>query len=262
MFCSKCGKKTNSDAEFCSSCGSAVVQDNEDTDTISERSNSKPSEKSVRNERSATKMNFATLKKYAFVAAAVLIIVITAIIAFRIGGFLQGNPLEIESETVVNITTLEHQILTIGEIATLQYYYRNLIVMEDSHKIFGWNIPLTQKSFIIRVDGVINIGIDASEIIINANENTKTIQITIPSAKILSHELKEETMVILDESSGLFNPVSIEDWSIMAVEEKGVIEEEAKESDMFTRAEEDAVRMLQALIEGVVPDNYTVIVKR
>jgi len=261
MFCRKCGKSIKTDADFCTSCGTSITSDNEQNIRIEKPdiTNSTDNDKKRKNVK---KIDFTAIKRYLYVAIAVLLIVIIAIVAFRIGGFLQGNPLEIENEVTISVATLEYQLHTIGEIATLQYYYRNLITMEESHQIFGWNIPLTQKSFIIRVDGIIKIGIDASEMIISASEQTNTIQITIPRAKILSHELKEDTMVVLDESSGLFNRVSIEDWATMAVEEKAVMETEVKESDMFIRAEEDAVRMLQALIEGVVPDNYTVIVKR
>jgi len=261
MFCSKCGKPNKTDADFCTSCGTSISSDNEQEKT-NEKPNIENSNDNDKKKKNIQKLDFTAIKRYLYVAIAVLLIVIIAIVAFRIGGFLQRNPLEIENEVTISIATLEYQLHTIGEIATLQYYYRTLITMEDSHQIFGWNIPLTQKSFIITVDGEIKIGIDASEMIVSASENTNTIQITIPGAKILSHELKEDTMVILDESSGLFNRVSIGDWATMAIEEKAVMEAQVAESDMFTRAEEDAVRMLQALIEGVVPDNYTVIVKR
>ncbi|MDR2590179.1 MAG: DUF4230 domain-containing protein [Oscillospiraceae bacterium] len=261
MFCSKCGKAIKSNAEFCSSCGTVVEKEIENVTPPTVKQNNNTSRPSNNSRETFIPNNFSGIKKYVYVGVAVAIIIFVSIIAFNLGGFLRGNPLEVRNDTVVNITTLEHQIQSIGELATLQYYYRNLIIMEDSHKIFGWNIPLTQKSFIIHVDGIIKIGIDTSEINTNLSEHTKTITITIPGAKILSHELKEETMVILDESSGLFNPISIEDWGNRSVEEKRAAEEFVFNSDMFATAEEDAIRMLQALIGGIIPEGYTVIVK-
>ena len=39
------------------------------------------------------------------------------------------------------------------------------------------------------------------------------------------------------------------------------MEEKISETDLFTRAENDAATMLKLLIEGVVPEEYTVDVK-
>ena len=152
MFCSKCGKPNKTDADFCTSCGTSISSDNEQEKT-NEKPNIENSNDNDKKKKNIQKLDFTAIKRYLYVAIAVLLIVIIAIVAFRIGGFLQRNPLEIENEVSISVATLEYQLHTIGEIATLQYYYRTLITMEDSHQIFGWNIPLTQKSFIITVDG-------------------------------------------------------------------------------------------------------------
>ena len=194
-------------------------------------------------------------------ALILVIVIIIAITAFQVIKYLQDSSLEITSNTVVDVTNLEQQILSIGELATVEYNYRDVITMTDSHSIGGWDIPLTQKSFIIVVEGIIKIGIDATDISINASDATKTITITIPKTKILSHEIDEDSVEVLEESSGLFNKVSIEDWKTMAVEKKQAMEDKVRGGDLFTRAENDAVRLLQTLIESVVPEDYTVTVK-
>jgi len=102
------------------------------------------------------------------------------------------------------------------------------------------------------------IGIDISDINITASEDTQTVSVTIPKATILSHELLEDTMEVMDESSGLFNPVHIDDWATMAVEQKQSMEDKVSESDLITRAQDDAIKMIKALLDGVVPDEYTV----
>lgn len=204
----------------------------------------------------------AAKKVIVVLVVALVVVIVAAVVVFKVGGFFRNLTPAVENSTVVNITQLKQQIVSIGELATLEYNYTTLITMKDSHSIKGWNIPLTQKSYIIAVDGTMKIGIDVSDVSVDASEDTKTISITIPKAKILSHELHEDSMEVLEESSGLFNPVSIEDWPTMAIAKKQEIEDEVSESDAFVRAEDDAVRMLQALIVGVVPEEYTVTVAR
>ena len=253
MFCGKCGNRIKEDATFCVSCG-APVESKEKKGEIMDRSTNYTSNNKT------TKLKTGNLKKVAIIAIMAILIIILVVILIRTSGCSWVNPLEVEvtNETVISVSYLEQQIVSIGELALVEYNYKTLITMQDSHKLGGWSIPLTQKSFIITVDGRIKIGIDASDIFVNVSENMKTISVVVPGAKILSHELFEETLVVMEESSGLFNPVSIEDWATMAIVEKQAMEEQVMASDVFTRAENDAVRMLQAFLGGVVPEEYTV----
>jgi acetolactate synthase small subunit len=94
--------------------------------------------------------------------------------------------------------------------------------------------------------------------LVDVPEDAQTISITVPKAKILSHEIHEETLRVLDQKSGLFNTVKIEDYANLATSQKQAMVKKASASDMLTRAENDAVKMLQALIAGIVPAEYTV----
>ena len=255
MFCGKCGKTLSKDAEFCMSCGSPIKKED---DLQAEKMIISPDNSASNTLKKASL--FLKIKRYAIIAVIIVALVALAIIIFKISGWLNGAPIEVESNISIDIAALEEQILSIGELATIEYYYQTVIMYEDSHAILGWDIPFTQKSFIIVIDGRMKIGIDTSDINVKASEQTQSISITLPNAKILSHELLEDTMVVMDESSGLFNPISIEDWSTMAVEQKQSMSEKVNESDLFKRAEDDAVRMIQALIESVAPDEYTITV--
>jgi len=194
----------------------------------------------------------------------VIVIAVLAIAAAAVsvtllvrGGF-PGKLLEVNNSTVVNVTNLQQQILSIGELATLEYDYTNVIEMKDSLKIKNFKVPGTQKSFIVSFDGTMKIGIETSGIVIDAPEDAQTIFITVPKAKILSHEIHEETLKVLDQKSGLFNVVKIEDYATLATAQKQAMADKVSASDMITRAQNDAVKMLQSLIAGIVPEGYTV----
>jgi len=100
------------------------------------------------------------VKKLLVQVAIVVIVIVAAGVAFR---FL-GNPFAVTSDRVVNVSNLEQQISSIGEMATLQYDYTNVVDLKDSRKIRGWNVPLTEKSFIVVLDGTMKIGIDTFDI--------------------------------------------------------------------------------------------------
>jgi len=191
-------------------------------------------------------------------AISAVLFVVVAITVININGIHQEKPIEVNNETIVNISNLERQILSIGELVTLQYNYKNVIQLKDSRQIRGWNIPLTQKTLITTVRGTMKIGIDTSDITIDSSEPNRAISIAVPKAKIISHELYEDTLEVLEESSGLFNPICIEDWATEATAQKQAMEADASESDMFARAQNDAVVILKAFIEGVIPEEYTV----
>ena len=183
-----------------------------------------------------------------------VILALTAVILLR-NGF---SGLGAGSETVVNISNLQEQILSIGELATIEYDYTNVIDSQNSLTIKGWNVPGTKKSFIVSLDGTMKIGIDAAGAVIASAEGSQDIVITIPKAKILSHEIHEDAIRVLDQKSGMFNPVKIEDYTGMAAEEKKAMEKKLVKGDLFARAETEAARMIQTLIEALVPPEYTV----
>ena len=196
---------------------------------------------------------------YVLVVVVIVALLIVSIL-INVSGCLRVAPIEVKNETVVNVSNLQQQIVSIGELATIEYNYQNVINETDSRMIGEWNIPFTQKTYIILVEGTMKIGIDTSGILVTASEDTKTISITIPKAKILSHELDEGSVQVLEERSGLFNPVSIKDWTELAATQKQEMEDKVSKTDMFTRAEDEAAKMLKALIGGAVPEDYTVYV--
>jgi len=273
VFCSKCGNQVKRDATFCASCGAPIdrLGDSISTETppVTHSVNPPHPPKSVENSpqkkgKSDSSSGFLsfTKKRLSLILIGVSIILVVIFVFIPAIQYYTGflsKPV-IENNTTINVANLQNQILSIGELATMEYGYRTLITMKDSRSIKGWNIPFTQKSFILVVDGTMKIGIDTSDIQIVASEMAKTITLTVPEAKILSHELHEETLEVLEESSGLFNRISIEDWSTMAVAEKQAMEEKISEGDLFSRAQSDAATILRSLLIGVVPEDYTITV--
>lgn len=154
------------------------------------------------------------------------------------------------------------KVKEIGELATVEYRYTNVGTLDASKKLFKTNfdLPGTKKTVVMTMDGVIKVGVDVNGIKISANETSKTIIITLPKAKLLSNELDENSLQIFDETSGLFNPITLEDNSALRNEIKIKSEENAQANGVYELAEENAKNILRCILEAIpgLKDTYTI----
>lgn len=152
------------------------------------------------------------------------------------------------------------EINSIGELATVEYVYTDVGEFSDPISIKNFKLPWTTKSFLAKWDGVIKGGIDLSEVKMAIDEGNKLITVTIPEAKILSHDLDEESFEVMKEKGGLFNPIKVED----VVEFQDVCEKDMKKKfidrGLLEKAQENAEAVLRQLLEAnpVIKENYTI----
>lgn len=169
-------------------------------------------------------------------------------------------------EYVFQTDTVKEQLKDIGELATAEYRYTECAGMKASKKLFKTDvdIPLTQKTAIFSMDGVIKVGMDFNKVKIICDENTKTIKVNLPEVKLLSNELDEESIKIYSEKDGLFNAVTINDTTELRKNIKKQTEEKAKTNGMYKQAEITAKNTILLIIESVpgVKNNYTVVFNR
>lgn len=163
----------------------------------------------------------------------------------------------------VDIGVIQTEVKEIGELATVEYLYTDANRFSDPRQIFGFSIPFTTKSFIVKWDGIIKAGIDVGEVTLELNEERKEIIVGIPEAKILSHELNENSFETLDESSGLFNSIKVEDVHTLEAVGKEAMEERAMENGLLEKADKNAQEVLANLILAApnVAENYTITFK-
>ena len=180
----------------------------------------------------------------------VVLIAATAVATSFIKGWFDNKTPVIEEKKEIDVTRIEESIRTIAELATLSHNYTD-VCMFSEQKTMTWfgkefALPGTKKLFIISYDGEMKIGIDASQISVRASEGLITL--SMPKAKVLSHVIKEDSVKLLDEKSGLFNPISVTDYTDFIAEQKQYMEEKAQSNDLFTQAQENAETQIKALL--------------
>ncbi len=79
----------------------------------------------------------------------------------------------------------------------------------------------------------------------------QNIDITIPQAKILSHEIDEESIEVFDETKNIFNQISITDYNQFAIDQKESMESKAQEKGLLEEAQNKAQETIQTFVESM-----------
>ena len=176
-----------------------------------------------------------------------------------VGGacFLGGRWSAGQSEnTQIDAVVLQNQLTEIRELATVTYAYTNMAQFESSSDFYGVKVPFTTKSFILTYDGTIKAGVDLDGAAVDISGTTVTV--TLPEARILSHEIDEGSVEVFDEKTTLFNPITLEDFTSFQADQKAAMEERALSRGLLEEARSKAVSSVKQLLAAALPDTYTV----
>lgn len=186
------------------------------------------------------------MKKGGIAVAGALILVLA-------GVFLGGTIFRNSSSSKISSDLIAGNLTAISEYASLEYRYTNVGKFEDQGDFYGWKVPLTTKSFLITYDGVMKMGIQGEDIAVTERGNQ--ILVTLPSAKILSHEIKENSVQVFDQTQNIFNQIGIQDYTNFAADRKKDMEEKVIKEGLLKQAEERAKQQLELFLEKTVrPD--------
>lgn len=101
----------------------------------------------------------------------------------------------------------------ICELATLKCYYHN--VLEDEKQPDGlFKYGLFQygyKKFWMEYDGIVKVGVDVGEVVINKPDENGVVRIYVPKAKILDVDVDEESMSDLIADTGVLTTITSDD---------------------------------------------------
>lgn len=163
------------------------------------------------------------------------------------------------------ITTeeLKSEMKKIGELATIEYIYTDASKFEDNNQLWGINVPLTKKSFIVRWSGTIKAGIELENIKTEIDEDNKKIIIYLPKPKILSHTHDNESFEVLDESNNIFNPIKVEDINTFTSDNDWFIERRAKDKGLIEKADQNAKMIIENSLKSNIKinQNYEIVIK-
>lgn len=184
----------------------------------------------------------------------IIAIVMIALVFFFVGKLWPSG----EEPTKMTSDLLSQQIQNISELAVVEYNYTNMGKFENQATFYGWKVPFTTKSFIISYDGKIKVGIDMS--LVEVKIKGKNISVSVPEAKILSHEIDEKSIEIFDETKNIFNQISITDYNQFAIDQKDKMETSVKEKGIIKEAQEKTEKVITSFIKSSyqLSDDYEI----
>ena len=178
-----------------------------------------------------------TGKKFTLIKIIILIVLAAVIFIAGMMQMKKNMTPDITSELINN------RLEDAKELTTLKYHYTNMGQFQNQSDFYGWKVPFTTKAFIVSYDGVINAGVDLDGAMVKVTG--KKVQIMIPHAKILSHEIYEDSLQVFLEKDSIFNPIKISDYNDFSMDQKQVVEEKAIDKGLLTEADkksEEAIR--------------------
>lgn len=189
-----------------------------------------------------------------------LAVVVALLAASAAAGALLCYRLMPRGESVEAVSvSLGGAINGIGELATAEYGYTMAQTANKPHReIMGFKIPLTSSKVVYSYDGLIKAGIDFAEISVSADEDAKTVTVSLPEPRILSSEVDGDSLVVFDEQNSPFNAITFEDMNLSVGELKSAAEKDAVAGGLLDRASANAEKLLRTTVGGFFDlDEYT-----
>lgn len=186
---------------------------------------------------------------------------IIAILLVALLIFYTGTRFASSSEPKISSTGLSQQLQEIEELATMSYNYTKVGKFSNNLTFNGWDIPLTQKSFLITYDGKLKAGVKMDKIEVAINNNIITV--SIPEIEILSNEIDESSIEVYDETKNVFNPISVNDYTTFAKKQKEAVAEEAIENGLLSEAATKTQSTIKKYLNAIpgIDGNYEIKVK-
>ena len=174
----------------------------------------------------------------------IIFVFISGLITFPIYNSLINTK---EESAKLNSMYIGNYVKQSKELVSYKYFYTNAAMFENKKNIYGFDLPLTSKKFIISYSGKAALGVDLSQIKTDIKGN-KIIISNLGKVKILSNELDEKSMKIFDESTSLFSSWNIKDYQNFFADQKGEVEKKIMESELPQQAKTSAEETLKQLL--------------
>ena len=200
-------------------------------------------------------------KKNSFIQGLIAALIVTAIVgAF---GFLIKDKFQAQENNEITSDIVESSLKEVKELTTLKYHYKNIASFESSQQFQGIKLPFTTKSFLYTYEGDINAGVDLDQAKVNVDENNKIITIKLPKAKVLSHDIDEDSIMVFDEKNSVFNPMELEDYTNFRKEEEAKVEKEVIKKGLLKKASKQTNKAIKDIlnINPTIAEEYTISIK-
>ena len=153
--------------------------------------------------------------------------------------------------------TIRDGLANMGVLITQEYYFTQVETYTKEKNIF-LVIPST-SAFTYSYDGAVMAGVDFEKILVETDEDRRTITVTMPSSEIQAVTIDKDTFKIYSEKDSIWNPLKLEDYNISLAEFEDAAKEKALGSGILERSDQQAQKLVSEFIVSLPATNgYTV----
>ena len=190
---------------------------------------------------------FKLIYKYGkriFIIVASILIAFSSIYVYRLITLKPEDPPPVITSQLIN-----QKLISMSELVTVKYMYTAVGKFENNNTFYGYNIPLTKKSFLLIYEGSMKAGIDMKNIDVEVTDTE--IILKLPEPTIISHEINPETIEVYDESNNILNSIKINDITTFFSEERKKQESKAIEQGILKEAENQGKSSILNLLTSI-----------
>lgn len=204
-------------------------------------------------------MNFKNIISVKTILILALILAIILSVSQIIDNEKTEEPVGIvENQTIEDSTVILERVERLWELSSNKYFYSNVVAFKDNMKIKDFQLPFTEKSFLIKYDGYLKAGINAQDIQILSNEG-KAIEVKLKNSKILDHVIDEKSIYVYDEKNSVFNNLSINDIFNQLSSEKDKIETQLEEKGFLKDTDNNIKYFLEEFLKNLGYESINII---
>lgn len=161
-----------------------------------------------------------------------------------------------DKELGYDSSSVLNRVVPIQELALVKYNYSGVIGYKDFIKVLKINIPLTEKSFLLKYNGYIKAGVDFKNMKVEVSG--KDIHISLPRPKILDTLIDEKSIKVYNESMNAFNPLTIADYNKAIMKEKDNMIGDAISQGILKDATTQAELVLTSIMKDMGFENIKI----
>ncbi len=151
-------------------------------------------------------------------------------------------------EKEISAATLTDGVRELGLLVTDEYYFTEVVSYSSVKKLWKFELPLTESSYLVSYDGVVRAGVDLRGASVEKDDEQKLIRVTLPDAAITDVDIDPESFRLYSEKTGLGNPISAEDFNNSLIELESTARARALERGLLERADDNAHTLVRNVI--------------
>ncbi len=158
---------------------------------------------------------------------------------------------EPEVKVTVETDIIEDGLNDMGFLVTQEYYFTQVEKYTKEVKLF--NILPSESEILYSYDGTVYAGVDFEGIEIEKDEETRTLNVTIPPAEIQTVDIDNSTFQVYSEKDHLWNKMQLTDYNDSLAKYKEAARKKALENGILDKADEQARKLVMNFIRSI-PD--------